>query len=337
MTASQIKPPTPDTGDLLYISEKQVTDLALTAYQCCNVMRAVFLAHAKQQTFALAATHLDISPGRGFRSLCAAWPERNLAGNKWFGVRPPIAGQPGEGIQALYLLNDYTTGAPLAVISANQMTGLRTASMSTLVLQKLFPDQASTIGFIGCGLQASYHLNMISSLFPKLTNVRCYSRSLRSAQTIASQAAALGIEAQVCECPSDVVTKSQIVVSSIPLSDELVAFLNPIDIQPGGILLAVDLARPWHTEQLSSFKLKITDDHEQQAALAPISSTLGPLGSFDADLAGVVTNRVKSFDPLSDRAVFAFRGFSLADLAIASLIYEQATLQSRGQHLDRFS
>lgn len=337
MKEPRIEPPTSDTGDLLYISEKQVTDLALSADQCCGAIKSIFSAHAAQQTFALAATHLDISPGRGFRSLCAAWPDRNLAGNKWFGVRPPIVGQPGEGIQALYMLNNYTTGAPLAVISANQMTGLRTASMSTVVLQKLLPDQASTIGFIGCGLQASFHLHMISSLFPKLTNVRCYSRSLRSAQTISAQAAALGITAQVCECASDVVTKSQIVVSSIPLSDELVAFLNPLDIQRGGILLAVDLARPWHTEQLNSFELKITDDHEQQAALPLISSTLGPLGSFDADLADVVTNRVKPFDPLSDRAVFAFRGFSLADLAIASLIYEQALLQSRGQHLDRFS
>jgi len=335
MNSAQISPDSVSPADLVYVSEATVDQLQLSAIQCCNVIESIFLAHAAQESIALPATHLDISPGRGFRSLCAAWPHRNFAGNKWFGVRPSASGKHGEGVQALYMLNDYESGHPLAIICANKLTGIRTASMSALVLQKLGLHEQPNLGFIGCGLQASFHLRFISSLFPELQKVRCYSRSKNSAHTVAKEAMALGVSSEVCDSPAEVIANSQIIVSSIPLSTDLVPFLDPSDIQPGSVLLAVDLARPWHTEGLNGFDLTITDDHAQQAALPPISSKLGPLGSFDADLADVVTGQFKPFNASRDRAVFAFRGFSLADLAIASLIYERAKHLNLGITLTR--
>jgi ornithine cyclodeaminase/alanine dehydrogenase len=298
-------------------------------------MQEIFLAYSRESAFALPAVHLDISPGRGFRSLCAAWPGRNIAGNKWFGVRPTMPGQRGVGVQALYLLNDYGTGVPLAVISANQLTGIRTASMSAFVLRAILTDPPPTVGFIGCGLQASFHLKMIHSLFPELTSVLCYSRSVVSANALANEAHLSGITAKVLDDPQAVITGSQVIVTSIPLGPDMRPFLLPDLVKPGAVVLAVDLARPWYTEGLSSFELKITDDHKQQAQLAPISSTLGPYGSFDADLSDIAAGKRIAFDPYKDRAVFAFRGFSLADLGIANLIYEKSRARELGKTLDR--
>ena len=323
-------------GDqLLYLSESDVSGLDLSAEQCCEVMQEIFLAYAQDKAIALPALHLDVAPGRGFRSLCAAWPDREVAGNKWFGVRPTEPGLRGVGVQALYMLNDYRTGWPLAIISANQLTGLRTASMSAFMLRSLLKCAPETIGFIGCGLQASFHLKMIHSLFPSLGSVLCYSRTVESSNVLASEARALGVDALVCSKPDSVVANSQVIVSSIPLSADLQPFLSPGAVKPGSILLAVDLARPWHTEDLSTFELKVTDDHQQQAQLAPISSTLGPLGTFDLDLSDIASGKAKTFDSTKDRAVFAFRGFSLADLAIAELVYEQAKAHSLGLSLNR--
>ena len=148
MTSPRDEPQVTQVDHLLFISEFDVSQLNLSAHECCDVMQEIFLAYSRESAFALPAVHLDISPGRGFRSLCAAWPGRNIAGNKWFGVRPTMPGQRGVGVQALYLLNDYGTGVPLAVISANQLTGIRTASMSAFVLRAILTDPPPTVGFI---------------------------------------------------------------------------------------------------------------------------------------------------------------------------------------------
>lgn len=335
MTNQTDRVQTPHADPLLYLTEADVSDLDLSAEQCCEVMQEIFVAYAQDKAIALPAVHLDIAPGRGFRSLCAAWPDRQVAGNKWFGVRPTEPGLRGLGVQAIYMLNDYCTGGPLAMISANQLTGLRTASMSAFMLRSVLQQAPQAIGFIGCGLQASFHLKMIHSLFPSLGSVLCYSRTVESANLLASEARALGVDVQVLADAEAVVSHSQVIVSSIPLSADLQPFLSPRTVKPGSILLAIDLARPWHTEDLDSFDLKVTDDHKQQAQLAPISSTLGPLGTFDLDLSDIASGKAKNFDSTRDRAVFAFRGFSLADLAIASLVYEQARARSIGLLLDR--
>lgn len=335
MTANVERTKDSQSDQLLYLTESDVSELELSAQECCEVIQEIFLAYAQDRAIALPALHLDVAPGRGFRSLCAAWPERGVAGNKWFGVRPTEPGLRGLGVQALYMLNDYRTGSPLAIISANQLTGLRTASMSVFMLRSVLKRAPETIGFIGCGLQASFHLKMIHSLFPSLGSMLCYSRTVESSNVLASEALALGIDAQVCSDADSVVANSQVMVSSIPLSADLQPFLSPREIKPGSILLAVDLARAWHTEDLSTFELKVTDDHKQQAELAPISSTLGPLGTFDLDLSDIASGNVKAFDSASDRAVFAFRGFSLADLAIADLVYEQAKARTLGLSLNR--
>jgi ornithine cyclodeaminase/alanine dehydrogenase len=202
--------------------------------------------------------------------------------------------------------------------------------MSAFVLRSVLTDAPATIGFIGCGLQASFHLKTIHSLFPTLTNVLCYSRSVASANALAAEAELAGITSEVLADPEAVITGSQIIVSSIPLVPDMRPFLSPNLVNPGSVLLAIDLARPWHTEGLSSFELKITDDHKQQAQLVPISSTLGAYGSFDADLADIAAGKHIAFDPCKDRAVFAFRGFSLADLGIANLIFEQSRALALG-------
>lgn len=335
MLSEPLSRSSPLADKLTFISEHDVATLKLTANECYESMRAVFKAHGDKKTIALPATHLDISAGRGFRSLCAAWPERGVAGNKWFGVRPADPGKPGQGVQALYILNDFQTGMPLAVISSNHLTGLRTAAMSLLVLNELYPEGPVDIGFIGCGLQAAIHLKMMNSLFKSINNISCFSRSRESSENLASLANELGIQSDISESYDQVISSAQVVISSVPLSDNLVPFLDPGLVRKGSSVIAVDLARSWQTDSFKFFDLKITDDHIQQSELPPISNTLGPLGTFDADLSDLIAGNIKKFDSENDRALFAFRGFSLADLAIANLIFMKSKELGAGTLLMR--
>ena len=67
---------------------------------------------------------------------------------------------PGRGlpvIGALYVLSDYETGFPLAVMDAGYITGLRTAAASAVATRYLAREDARTLGIFGTGVQGEFH------------------------------------------------------------------------------------------------------------------------------------------------------------------------------------
>jgi len=319
---------------LLYLGESDITALGLEPDACRDAIADAFRARSEGRAIMLPAVHIDLAPGHGFRSLCAAWPDAGVACGKWLGVRPVEPHSSTPGVNALITLSDADTGLPVAMISANRLTGLRTAAMSTLAAQTLADPAADTIGFVGCGLQAQFHLEAMRALFPSIRRVLALSRTRRSAQVFADAARAMGLDAQTCDDPQTIVRASRLLVTSVPLGPDAQPVLDPRWLQPGSFVSAIDLARSWTPRHLRTIEVIVTDDHEQQATLPPLSAELGPKGSFDADLAELASGR---FRPGSGtgRAMFFFRGSALADLAIALLAWRRACERGIGTHLPR--
>ena len=115
-------------------------------------------------------------------------------------------------IQGIVVFFDEDTGTPLAMIDAPSLTGLRTAAasaLSTIVVKA----PTEVLGFIGAGEQARYHLMLFSKLF-KISKIIVNSRSRGSALNLASQARSIGIDAEVADDPSVVVSKSSTVIAA---------------------------------------------------------------------------------------------------------------------------
>jgi len=71
-----------------------------------------------------------------------------------------FGGNPARGlptISALCVLLDYATGAPVAVMDAGFITGLRTAAASAVATKYLAREDAKTLGIFGTGVQGYYH------------------------------------------------------------------------------------------------------------------------------------------------------------------------------------
>jgi alanine dehydrogenase len=77
------------------------------------------------------------------------------------------------------------------------------------------------------------------------------------------------------------------------------------------------------------------DDHLQQAENPPIWPGFGPMGSFDADLAELAAGSKPGRTSAGQRTMFVFRGFALADLALAACVYDAAVAQGVGHALAR--
>ena len=69
-------------------------------------------------------------------------------------------------IGALYVLSDYETGFPVAVMDAGYITGLRTAAASAVATRYLAREDSRTLGIFGTGVQGEFHALCIPAVRP---------------------------------------------------------------------------------------------------------------------------------------------------------------------------
>jgi len=90
----------------------------------------------------------------------------NACGIKWISSFPDnyLSGLPRA--HALIILNETSTGVPIATMESNLLSAMRTAGVSGLILKHFFKTRENvTLGFSGFGFIAKTHLEMIQSLF----------------------------------------------------------------------------------------------------------------------------------------------------------------------------
>jgi alanine dehydrogenase len=95
---------------------------------------------------------------------CAVAP--NAMGAKIVSV---FRGNPSRGLPTVtstYLLSDYETGAPLAIMDGGYLTALRTAAGSAVATRYLAQADADRLGVFGTGVQARFHVETIRRVRP---------------------------------------------------------------------------------------------------------------------------------------------------------------------------
>src|SRR5438067_2966389 len=95
-----------------------------------------------------------------------AMTESQVLGTKLVSVyaQNPARGLPTIG--ALYVLSDFQTGFPAAVMDAGFITGLRTAAASAVATRYLAREDARTLGILGTGVQPESHALAIPVVRP---------------------------------------------------------------------------------------------------------------------------------------------------------------------------
>lgn len=108
--------------------------------------------------------------GLWFAPMTALWRGRGLAVKLvgiFPGARPPV--------KALVVTIDPETGSPTALINGTQLTGWRTAAASAVAAKAMGASPAS-IGVLGAGIQARYHVLVFRAVYPD-AEVRVYTPS----------------------------------------------------------------------------------------------------------------------------------------------------------------
>ncbi|CAM5762562.1 ornithine cyclodeaminase family protein [Bosea minatitlanensis] len=321
------------SASLLYLSRQDVQALAIAPGAAREAVLQAFRDHAAGLNRSLPKSVLALGPGHGFQAMAAASQADGIAALKWVSMTPAGPDSAAPSVSALLCVSDYAGGAPLAVLDGDEITLIRTAALSAAAASRMAPAAPRTIGFVGCGLQAHAHLAAFHDLYPGLATALALSRSPSSARRLGDAAAGRGLAAEVTGDAGALLARSDIVISMVPGAPGLAPFLDARLMKPDAFAAAVDTGRSWIPESLPAFDSLATDSLEQSQA--PYDAAGNPVATvaFSHDLIGLAAGTEA---PLRNgRSLFCFRGFALADLALAHLAVRHARERGIGTALPR--
>lgn len=223
-------------------------------------------------------------------------------------------------LNSLITLLDAETGLPLALVDGNWVTEKRTAALSAVAARRMARPEASSLAFIGCGVQARGHLEAFADLFP-LREIRAYGRGAANRDALCAMARARGLKAIPCETPRQALEGADMVVTSVTLVPRPTPFLDATWLKPGSFAVMTDQALPWLPETMPRFDRIIVDDLEQEKTMAkPMIDPAMAAG----DLTGLVCGDFAGRQGAQETTAFVFRGLAVGDLAVAGLVYMRA-------------
>ena len=191
--------------DFLYLSEKDMIEAGvLEAGDCVETMRDVmslfgkndFLLggpkndeHGLQMNFPKARDiedfPLDNGPDRRFNAMPAYLGGRfHIAGQKWYGSNHDNIKKGLPRSILMVTLNNVDTGAPIAYMSGNLLSAMRTGAMPAMAASYLANKDSKVLSILGPGVINRCALMCYMAVLPEIEKIKIKGSSPTSASTL---------------------------------------------------------------------------------------------------------------------------------------------------------
>jgi alanine dehydrogenase len=231
-------------------------------------------------------------------------------------------------IQGLVVLFDASRGKVLAVLDSASLTALRTAAASAVAAKHLALTDASTACFIGCGVQASAHIDALLRVRPIQRALLCDPDQGAADRLAVEVRQRFGILAEVWRNSRAAAAESRIIVTTTPSRRPI---LTTADIAPGSFIAAVGADSEAKNEidpDLMRAAAVIVDDLDQCSRFGDLHHALlagtMELGDVRGSLDQLVSGRAPGRANDREIVIFDSTGVAIEDVAAAALAYERA-------------
>ncbi len=268
----------------------------------------------------------------------------DLLGMKWVTGFPDNRGRGLPAIHGTVLLNDPTTGLPLAMLDAGPITAHRTAAVSGVAIARWVrcpADRPLRVGMLGAGVQAHSHLPVLAHLLPG-SRLTVHDRNPERAEAIAAEAAAEGAIAQTDTASNaiEAVRDADVVLTLVSFGPHRQSL--PVEaFRSDALVVAVDYDMSVPASLASDAALFVVDEIGQFRA-----NREGGLFAGYPDPAGIIGDRIDAGAPLENRAaggqgdlalegriLVTHLGVGLADLIFADALVRSAEQRGMGTEL----
>ena len=304
----------PDRPPFLYLDEADLSRLPIHTDEVVESLEHLVRREGEASLWTPSKTSVTLPDGRYLMAGVAAVDDPPVMAVKSLVLNPANPDRGLPQINATVTVLDSNTGLPLAVMDGNWITAVRTAGLSALAASRLANPDASSIAFIGCGVQARAHLRAFADRFP-LAEMRAFGRGAANRDTLCAAGEERGLRAVASATGQDAIEGADLVVTTVTLSTDTPPFLDARGMKPGSFAAVTDFVAPWLRESLGAFDRIVTDDLAQPLIEPDL---------FDGDLHAVLAGEIPGRQDATERTAFIFRGPSVADLALAALVYRKA-------------
>ena len=233
------------------------------------------------------------------------------------------------------MLNDPTSGAPLAVMDAGFMTAVRTGAVSGVATRHLARRAARTVGVFGAGVMAQWQLAAVCAV-RKIEAAVVYDKDADRARSFAAEMAArLGTRVTPVTHPREAIEGQDIVAIATSATEPV---FDGGWLRPGQHVNAIGSHAPAAREldTRAIVRSRVFPDFAE-ACLAEAGDILIPMKEgaigrdhLRADLGEVIAGLKPGRERDDEITLFKSVGLAIQDVATANLVYQRARARQVG-------
>ena len=193
--------------EILYLSAAHV-QAVLSRKDVIDTVEKVFCQAGEESIVLGQNSFLSTGDGKQnrFIAMPVSIPREKVLGLKWINIyNQPAKGYPFSHGN-LVLVNDTETGSPLAVVSATDITTMRTAGGHGVIGARcLTKRNPGVLAVIGCGSQGRSGVGGFLEEFKTLEEIRLYDAYPAACEAITQMYGGSGVRFTVCASPKEAV------------------------------------------------------------------------------------------------------------------------------------
>ena len=244
-----------------------------------------------------------------------------------------------ERASAIFVLHDYQTARPVALIEGALISASRTAAISLIASKYLAPVEPQlTLCVVGCGLIGSMTAKALSKFNDNIETIKLFDHSLDAATRLKTELAELCVKnTQVVahDCLSNALSGSDIVLVCTTAQQGYIAARQVKDCR---LFLNVSLRDPKECTVLSFDKIVVDDWSQANHGGTTLNKMVlsGALSKQDlfAELPELVSGNKLGRESKDEKIFFNPMGMGIEDLAVAQMVYDNAIVNQLGTALD---
>ena len=232
-------------------------------------------------------------------------------------------------LDGVVLLNDYTTGAPMALLDGQSVTAWRTGAVGGVGIRHLSRKDCKTVGIVGAGVQ-SFHLAIYACTARDIETVYVYNHSDRDiTDYMARLEKAIGkdsVKVVKCDTVEELVKASDIICTATPATAPVLP--NDKELLAGKCIIAVGSYTPQMREipdviwdLVDNVYIELPYACEESGDLSqPIEE-----GRITEETAVLMSDLLKK-EPMEIKGTTYFKsvGMGLFDVCVAQKLLEKA-------------
>ena len=212
--------------EVLFLSRDDIVSLDLKPEESLEAVEKSLVEHSNgtyEMHPKMGVHPTGTHPANFIHAMPAYLKEMRACGLKWVGGFANNYLRNLPNVTGIQVYNDIETGVPLAVMDCSYLTGLRTATVSTIAARLCARPGSEVLALAGCGFEGSMHLRFLTAILPSIVSVRLLDVRMTAAETLARNARRyFAGEVTVCRTPEECIRDADIISTCTNGDDQII-------------------------------------------------------------------------------------------------------------------